>query len=304
MMAKWVCSECKQSNNSHARYCMKCGHFKEGGVYKKATVTWLCPICKEENNDHRKYCFKCGHWLLSEINTPSRIEEEQQKSYPKSPKLNKKISESKTSKTAVLEIIVLVILGCYIVNEEGSLLLAIPFITVWFFIIHFLFSIIYIAKSYLRNGIVESGKKLLKHGAFLLGIFIIGSIATGIESDNIAKPQAGSLIAVTNNAVELQYEDMLRNANGKYRNMYVKISGEVYHLENGKQKNIMINMSTDPQTYQAVYVKRNEQDKTLILNDKVVIYGKLSGTTGTINVLGVESAVPVIESYSLNLKNE
>lgn len=304
MMSKWVCSECKESNNGHARYCMKCGHFKEGGAYKKATVTWRCPICKEKNNDHRKYCFRCGHWLLSENYTPSRIEEEQQKSYPKSPALNKKINETKTSKIAVLEIIVLVILGCYIVIEEGGLLIAIPFISVWFFIIHLLFSVIFIAKSFLKNGIVESVKKLLKHGAFLFVILIIGAIATVIETDNIVNPQADSLTAVTSKAAELQYEDMLRNANGKYKNMYVKISGQVYHLENGKQKNIMINMSTDPLTYQAVYVKRNDQDQTVILNDNVVIYGKVLGTTGTINVLGIESAVPVIESYSLNIKNE
>lgn len=304
-MSKWVCAECKQSNNSHATYCIKCGHFKERRVYKKTTVTWRCPICKEENNDSRKYCFKCGHWLLSEHYTPSRIEEEQQKSYPKPAASNKKLPESKTSKTAVVEIIVLVIMGWYIAAEEGSLQLAIPFIVIWILMIHLVFSVIYIAKTFFQHGIVESGKKLVKHGAILLGIFIMGAIATNIESEsNVSSPQADSLTAVISNALELQYEDMLRNANGKYKNAYVKISGKVYHLENGKQKNIMINVSTDPLNYQAVYVKRNEQDQTVIINDNVVIYGKLSGTTGTINVLGVESAVPVIESYSLNLKNE
>lgn len=303
-MSNWICSECKHSNNSHARYCMECGHFKDGGVFKKTTVTWRCPICKEENDDHRKYCIKCGHWLLSENHTPSKIENEQQKSYPKSPTLSKKITKNKISKIVIVEIILLVIIGSLIVIGEGSLLLGLPFIAVWFLIIHFLFSIIYIAKSFLQYGFVESGKKLVKHGSILFGILIIGAIATGIESDNIANPQADSLTTVTSNAVELEYEDMLRNADEKYKNMYVKISGEVYHLENGKQKNIMINMSTDPYTYQAVYVKRNEQDQTVILNDKVVIYGKISGTIGTTNALGVESAVPSIESYSLILKNE
>lgn len=303
-MSNWICSECKHSNNSHARYCMECGHFKDGGVYKKTTVTWRCPICKEENDDHRKYCIKCGHWLLSENHTPSKIEKEQQKSYPKSPTLSKKITKDKISKIVIVEIILLVIIGSLIVTGEGSLLLGLPFIAVWFLIIHFLFSIIYIAKSFLQYGFVESGKKLVKHGAILFGILIIGAIATGVESDNVANPQADSLTTVTSNAVELEYEDMLRNAEGKYKNMSVKILGEVYHLENGKQKNIMINMSTDPFTYQAVYVKRNEQDQTVILNDKVVIYGKISGTIETTNALGVESAVPAIESYSLILKNE
>ena len=304
-MSKWICSECKHSNNSHARYCMECGHFKEGGVYKKTTVTWRCPICKEENDDNRKYCIKCGHWLLSENHTPSKIEKEQQKSYPKSLTLSKKITKNKISKVVTVEVILLVIIGSLIVIEENSLSLGLPYIVVWFLIIHFLFSLFYIAKSFLQKGLVESGKKLLKHGVILFGILIIGSIATGsIDSNNNANPQADSLTTVTSNAVELEYEDMLRNADGKYKNMYVKISGEVYHLEKGKQKSIMINMSTDPFTYQAVYVKRNEQDQTVILNDNVVIYGKISGTVRTINALGVESAVPAIESYSLILKNE
>jgi len=66
----------------------------------------------------------------------------------------------------------------------------------------------------------------------------------------------------------------------------------------------MINLSLDPYSYQAVYIKRKEQDQTLILDDNVVIYGKLSGTIGTINAIGVEASAPVIESYSLILLNE
>ncbi|MEK4532136.1 hypothetical protein [Solibacillus sp. FSL K6-1554] len=51
-------------------------------------------------------------------------------------------------------------------------------------------------------------------------------------------------------------------------------------------------------------MKRNEQDQTVIIKDNVVIYGKLSGTTGTINVLGVKSAVEINQAIrQFTLKN-
>ncbi|RKJ41260.1 hypothetical protein D7X33_36120 [Butyricicoccus sp. 1XD8-22] len=141
------------------------------------------------------------------------------------------------------------------------------------------------------------------HVVLLFVLFIAVGI-TNNQSVSNTNAQADSLITIKSSAVELEYEDMLRNANGKYKNTYVKVSGKVYHLENGSQKHIMINMSLEPFNYQAVYIKRNEQDQTVILNDNVVIYGKLSGTMGTTNAIGVESAAPVIESYSLILQDE
>ncbi|MEK4532135.1 hypothetical protein [Solibacillus sp. FSL K6-1554] len=52
----------------------------------------------------------------------------------------------------------------------------------------------------------------------ILGMGLTGAVLV------ISSPQADSLTAVTSNALELQCEDMLRNANGKYKNAYVKMN--------------------------------------------------------------------------------
>lgn len=301
-MSKWVCPKCKNSNNSHAKYCVKCGNFKEGIIQRKATITWICPICKEENNDYAKYCRKCGHWLLSANYTPTKVEKDGQKTSYKTTKY-KNSSSQKMSKTSIIELILIVILGSLILIEEGSMVQAIPFIITWIFFIHLVFSVLYVVKAFLHNGFVEGGKKLLIHGLLVVVLLIVTGISNS-EMDYYTNIDDDSLTTIKSRAVELQYEDLLRNANGKYKNIYVKVSGEVYHLQNGNQKNMMINMSSDLLNYQAVYIKRKEQDQTVILSDKVVIYGKVVGTIGTTNALGVESSAPVIESYSLSLQNE
>ncbi|GEM_PF-1964956 len=298
-MSKWICSECSHSNNSHAKYCMQCGHFKEYKSLKRPTVTWLCTICKEENHDNAKYCRKCGNWLLSENYTPTRVEKGGQKNYSKPSKIKNKNNENKTSKIGIVELILIIILVCSMLLSEGS---SIYYMLIWIFFIHLLFSVIYVFKVFLQDGFIESGKMLLKHGAILVVLFV--ALILSINPDNNAETSVDSAITVTSNAVELEYEDLLRNANGKYKDTYVKVSGVVYHLEKGNQKNIMINRSSDPYTYQVVFVKRKEQDETVILNDNVVIYGKVSGTIGTTNILGIESVAPVIESYSLILQND
>lgn len=303
MLSKWVCSECKHSNNSHARYCMKCGQFKEGPSIKKATVTWVCPICKKENNDYAKYCRKCGHWLLSENYPPTRIEKGGQKTYSNTPKTSNQ-HERKMSKTSIIEIILIIFLGFLIFIDEGSLIQAIPFILIWIFFIHVVFSVFYIVKAFLRKGFVEGGKTLLIHGTLLIVFFIVAAISDFETNSNPNIQTDSSLTTIKNSAIELEYEDLLRNANGKYKNIYVKISGKVYHLDNGNQKSMMVNTASDPFNYQAVYIKRLEQDQTVIINDNVVIYGKVMGTMGTTNYLGTESAVPFIESYSLIIQNE
>lgn len=243
-MSKWVCSECKHSNNSHTRYCLKCGHFKEGNIVKKAIVTWRCPICKAENNDNSKYCWKCGHWLLSEKYTPTKIKKVEQDNYSKQTKINN-THENKMSKTSIIELFLIIILGFSILIGEGSLRQALPYILVWTFMIHLVFSVVYIVKAFLRNGFVDGGKTLLIHVALLLLLFI-GVGFSNNQSVSYTNVQADTLNTIKSSAVELEYEDLLRNADGNYENMYVEVSGRVYHLENGNQNNVMINISSDP----------------------------------------------------------
>lgn len=306
-MSKWVCSDCQHSNNSHARYCMKCGNFKEGNTNKKTAVTWRCPICKEENNDYATYCRKCGHWLLSENYTATKVEKGSTKSEIKPSKSSKrpkaKTNDQTISKTTLVEIIILLLLGSFILIDTDSFSEAIPIILIWVILIHIVFSVIHIVRSLIQSGFAESAKTLLKHVGILIGMIFVAIIAS-YGFDNETQAQEISLETITSNAVELEYEDMLRHADGKYKNSFVKLSGEVYHLENGNQKKIMINMSTDPFDYQAVYIKRKEQDQTVIIDDHVEIYGKLVGTIGTTNIFGVESAIPMIESYSLVIQND
>ena len=302
VLSKWICSECNHSNNSHARYCLKCGHFKVGNIVKKSTVTWRCPICKVENNDHTHYCWKCGHWLLSEKYTPTKIEKGVQTSEPK-PLKKSNANVNNFSILNIIELIVIIMIGCSIFIGEGSIMQSLPYILIWIFFTHLLFSVIYIVSAFFRRGFLAGGRTLLMHVAVLFVIFMVIGFTYG-QSANQTHAVASSIDEIKRTAIELDYEDMLRNANGKYKNTYVKVSGKVYHLVNGNQNDVMINLSLDPYSYQAVYIKRKEQDQTLILDDNVVIYGKLSGTIGTINAIGVEASAPVIESYSLILLNE
>lgn len=280
-------------------------HFKEGSIVKQDNINWLCPICKEANFDHAKYCRKCGHWLLSEYHSPTRVEKSVMKSIPK--QSNRKgiynhHERDYVSKLLIIELISIIILSFLIFNSEDSIQQAIPFIFVWIFIIHVLFSLIYVVKSLFQYGFLGAGKTLLKHGGLLivlLGISIIYN--TDLDSEKIVNTDVES---IKSKAIELSYDDLLRNAEGKYRNRYIKISGQVYHLENGNQDAIMIDMSPNLDDMQAVFINRKEQDQTIILNDHIVVYGKVTGTIAVINALGNQSAVPAIEGHVLLLENE
>ena len=136
----------------------------------------------------------------------------------------------------------------------------------------------------------------------LIVLLVLFSISNSdLDSEKIVNINVES---IKSTAIELPYDDLLRNAEGKYKNSYIKISGQVYHLENGKQNKVMINMSPDLSDMQAAFINRKEQDQTIILNDHIVIYGKVTGTIATINILGTQSAVPTIESHVLLLENE
>lgn len=302
MMSKWVCPDCRHSNNGHAKYCIKCGHFKAQRVVPQSKITWLCPICKTENHDTAKYCYKCGHWLLSETHMPTKVEKTTNKSQPQyQPQRTQTYSNSSSqiSKTAIIEICLLAILSL-LVLVTGS-----DFATIFalIFFVHIVFCFIYVVKSFVKQGTSKGIISILKHAGTVFGLLILFVIFDA-STNTKQSASVNEIEHVINNAVELEYEDLLRNAEGKYKGAYVKIVGEVYHLEKGGQKRMMVNMSKDPLQYDAIFVERNEQDVTVIADDKVVIYGKVTGTVPTTNLVGAESAVPAIESYSMSLSNK
>ena len=308
-MSSWKCTECKHDNNGHARYCMKCGHFKGGKIVERKIVKWQCPICKHENADHAKYCMKCGHWLLSENHTARRIENTKTTSVPTVNTYRRYEDEKTISLLLVIELIIIAIISFSIIVSENSVVNSLQFIFMLAFLVHLLFSIVYVVKKMMKISFIAGIKSAAANGAILLFLLLATGITTTDSQVQNEAQYNGVLSEGGNNEqvaapLNLQYEDLLRNADTKYKNVYVKLTGTVYHLQNGEQRHIMIDVSNDEFEMNAVHIERNEQQQTIILNDKIEILGYVKGTIGTTNVLGQQSAVPSIEVISTKVLND
>ncbi|MED3763859.1 zinc finger protein [Ureibacillus sp. FSL K6-8385] len=286
-MPKWSCPKCYHLNNSHATYCLKCGYYKEG--QDEELYFWKCPVCNEENSNHTIYCIKCGHHYSG--NKTVFLEER-----PEQPGSKWKRLSENVWVFLIMELLIIGIAISISVYQKESV--ANIFSVIFF--IHLFFGMYYIIVSFVKSGYGEMMKSILIQGVVMVGLLMIVGMANGDKDKGM---DDYSLNYLKDHAMEVDYDELHHIAFERYgsqRKQLVNFIGKVFLVDGGEY--LMIDMSKEPGKKQVVYVKRKEWDAEVNVNDRVEIYGKVLGTASAAKHLDEGTPVPVVESYSLELR--
>lgn len=172
-----------------------------------------------------------------------------------------------------------------------------------------------------RVRFVKSRKK-----AFLLGILsfvflFIGVAITDTTPTLTSKDQIPSLDTYKNQAKQIPYKDLARNADSTYKGSMIHFSGKVIQLVDGEQKQIRVDVTDykkqeeqiknaiekgeSPPTFgesEIILVFRNDDAGNLLENDQIEIYGIVKGPYTYTAWTGVKYTIPAIESHYIILK--
>lgn len=273
---------------------------------------WICPTCKEENKDYEQYCRKCGTWLLSTTHPAKKVQKSNSSSYP-----NKKIQRNHMSspnsngfKTFYIIEAVFILIVCFITLMGDNLSNSIFAGFLMFSGLVLLgTSIILTIVQLITKNLGRNKKGIRNHYFLALGLLIISLFLANTNS-------APASTQVTNNfltleqyqsaSLRLDYRDLTRNADSMYKDKMVQFKGTVYHLVDGKQNYVMIDVTDDSKSpyKEVISVSRKDNSGTLLVGDTVDVYGIVKGTQKTTTFIGTESIVPSIESHYIILTSE
>ncbi|WP_341301723.1 zinc ribbon domain-containing protein [Lysinibacillus sp. FSL H8-0500] len=296
-IGKWQCLNCNKVNNSHARYCIECGTYPSSPEPTTGKIAWKCPACKTINNDSDKYCKKCGTWLLSTTHEAIKI--------GGSAKLQKNTNNLRYQQQTkslkgfyIFEAIIICLI--LLVTMLGNATTSIIFMTIS--IIVFLLSLLLIIVLIMKQNLKLQFNNVLKHILVSIIFFILSFFSL---EDTKQLAELPPFETYQTGAVNLDYHDLTRNAATSHLGKMVHLKGKVYHLADGKQKYIMVDVTNETQMAysEVIFVERIDQAGNLIVGDVVDIYGLVIGTQQVKTILGTVSVVPSIESHYIVITN-